>query len=311
MIPRLVPLLGSRDPHTGFQRAAALLGWTLLALAYAPAPAGAQSTERVLFVSVVDQAGRPVADVSSQAFTVRENGVAREVLRVGPATEPLQIAVLVDNSAAASPYISNIRDGLTAFVTAAHERAEIAIVSIADRPTIQCDYTRDLAALTKGATRIFSQSGSGAVLLDAISEVAQGMKKREMPRPVILLITTEGADFSNVHYDPVFDRLRDSGASLHALVVGSPADVDMSTDEARNREMVLARGTAGTGGRRDQVLAASALPGKLKDVAADLTHQYRVVYSRPASLIPPDKIEVAVKNPLWTARGIPARQGGS
>ena len=39
--------------------------------------------------------------------------------------------------------------------------------------------------------------------------------------------------------------------------------------------------TEATGGRYDNVLAASAMPDRLKQVANELTHQYLVTYARP------------------------------
>ena len=55
--------------------------------------------------------GAPVADLGPADFIVREDNVAREVLRVAPASEPMQIALLVDNSQAAEPFIRDYRAG--------------------------------------------------------------------------------------------------------------------------------------------------------------------------------------------------------
>jgi hypothetical protein len=49
----------------------------------------------------------------------------------------------------------------------------------------------------------------------------------------------------------------------------------------------------------------------LKDLAARLKTQYRVVYARPASLIPPEKIEISSAKPGLDARGAPARERAS
>ena len=71
----------------------------LLAVAFlAPVPLHAQSDEWTVYASVVDRTGTPVMGLSPADFAVRENGVAREILRVSPATDSLRIAVLVDTS---------------------------------------------------------------------------------------------------------------------------------------------------------------------------------------------------------------------
>ena len=40
----------------------------------------------------------------------------------------------------------------------------------------------------------------------------------------------------------------------------------------------------------------------MKQLAAELLHQYVVTYARPDTLIPPEKIEVTVTKPGLTAR---------
>jgi len=70
--------------------------------------------------------------------------------------------------------------------------------------------------------------------------------------------------------------------------------------------MVLDRGVELSGGAREQLLASMALESRLTLLANQLTHQYLVTYSRPESLIPPEKITVAVTKPGLKARGTPA-----
>jgi hypothetical protein len=278
----------------------------VLAALVAPA-ANAQPNLRSLYVSVLNDRGAPVPDLGPSDFIVREDNVAREVLRVAPATEPMQIALLVDNSVAASSYVPDIRRALHDFVTAMTTRSdtngrnEMAITTLADRPTIVTDYTTNAAELQKGVDRIFPQPGSGTLLLEGIIEVCKGFKAREAMRPVIVAITTEGPEFSDRMNDLVLEPLKASGAALHALVVG-PMSGGTST-AARERGIVLDQGTRLTGGRRDNVLASMSLPAKLKEVAAELTSQYRVTYARPQSLIPPERVTVAAARPGLTARG--------
>src|ERR1041385_8849275 len=89
----------------------------LLALAAGSSKlAFAQSDERVLYASAVDRNGDPVPNLTEKDFIVREDGQAREILHVVPDTDPLQIALLVDNSRAMRNNISDLRRTLTAFV---------------------------------------------------------------------------------------------------------------------------------------------------------------------------------------------------
>ena len=287
----------------------AALSLAACALAW-PGTLIAQAIQRSMYVSVLDEAGAPVPDLGPTDFVIREDNTAREVLKVVPAAEPMQIALLVDTSQAARDDIAHIRTALPPFVAAlTAARNEVALIAIGERPTVFTNYTTDPANLAKGIGRIWAMPDSGAYLLDAIVEVCQGFKKREATRPVIVSITTEGPELSNLHYEQVLEPLRASGAALHAITLGRPSG--SQSDEVRNRNVVLDEGPKTTGGHREDLLTSMALGGRLVQLANELTHQYRVTYARPQSLIPPERVTVAAAKPGLTARGtvIKEKQG--
>ena len=267
----------------------------------------AQALQRSVYVSALGQDGAPVSSLTPGDVAVREDKVAREILRISSADQPMQLALLVDNSQAAEPLVRDYREALPAFIKGvagdpSGAKHEISIITLADRPTINTDYTADIDRLTKGAQRIFASPGSGSLLLDGILEISQGFSKRRSPRPVIVAITTEGPELSDRHYDTVLEPLRASGAAFHVVSIGAPVNND------QNRSIVLQLGTRDSGGRYDTVLAGTALTGRLKQVAAELTHQFRVTYARPNTLIPPERVSVTAARPGLTVRGIPVKE---
>ena len=287
----------------------AFLALGLAALAAIPAVSQQDSPRRAaasdvrtrdVYVSVLDNKDVPVAGVAAADFTVREDGTAREVLRAGPATAPLQLILIVDDSEAMTPALQPMREGLTKFVDKLQGKAEIGIVTVGERPTSLVPSTTDANALKKGINRIFARSASGAYLLDGIQEVSQGFEKRKADRPVIVVVTMEGVEFSNLQYETVLKALDASGAALHVLSVGMPSS--SMADETRNLNAVVAEGTKRSGGRRDQVLAISGIPDALSRVADELLSQYVVTYGRPDKLIPPEKLQVTVSRPGVTVR---------
>ena len=82
-------------------------------------------------------------------FIVREDGSVREVLDVRPADKLMQIALLVDDSEAATEATSHLRDGLAALLERLHGKAEIALITIGERPTVVTQYTKDTELLKK------------------------------------------------------------------------------------------------------------------------------------------------------------------
>jgi len=264
----------------------------------------AQAVQKAMYVSVVDQAGAPVPDLGPSDFIVREDDVAREVLSVVPADEPMQVAVLVDTSGVASAQTSYLRDAVPTFVNALISGGagnQVAIVGFGERPTILVDYTSNRADLKKATDRIWANPMSGPYLLDAILEVSEGITKREARRPVIVAIAAEGQELSYRYHDQVLDQLRKSGAQLYVLMLGTP--YNRTNEAARSREIVVSRGPDDSGGRLEHLLTAIGLSSRLKLLADQLTHQYRITYSRPETLVPPEKVIVSAKGAGRTARG--------
>jgi Ca-activated chloride channel family protein len=276
----------------------ALLGLGSLSL---PVALSSQSAERTVYAAVLTKDGMPVTDLTARDFIVRENDLEREVLRVSRATDPFQMAVLVDNSEALNPYLVDVRAGLAEFIREMGGQNEIALVGFGQRPTILVDYTRDVKKLSDGASRVFPETLSGGYLLDAILEIGRGLKKREGGRRAMVVIgTTRGQEFSERYHRYVLDELRDSGATLHAYMIG-PAN-SLIDDNARERSLTLDQGARMTGGRQEDLLTSSSLPGKMRELAAEIKNQYAVVYSRPQSLVPPDSIDVGVRRPELVVR---------
>lgn len=264
-----------------------------------------------MYVSVLDRSGAPVMDVAPSDLTIREDGIEREILRIVPADDPMQIALMVDDSQASEEFIRDYRLGLAAFVTKvlqtspARGRHQIALIGLASRPTIITDYTSDAAQLQHGIDRVFHQSRTASYLLDAIIEISNGLMRRQALRPVIVAVVTEGPEYSERPYPDVLTPFRASGAALHAISIGRPSNADA------DRNIVLQRGSEQSGGQLDLLLASTALEDRMQQLATELTSQYRVVYARPQSLIPPDRVTVSAAREGLTVRGMVAQDSDS
>jgi hypothetical protein len=267
----------------------------------------AQASERVLYVTALDEKSKaPIETLTPADIRVTEDDRAREVVRVTPATTPMPVAVLVDNQIGAQATIADLRNALASFLPRMAAVGPVALITLADRPTIAQDYTTDADKLTRAATRVFAQPDSGATLLDAIVEVSRGIGRREEDRAAIVVVTTELTEFSNLHFSQVIDALEESGAMLSAVVLTN-LRVSNQSDPWRNRAVVLDRGVRESGGIRVDVLTSVSYTGALAQIADALTHQHRVVYARPEQLIPPERITVAATRDGITVTGAPAR----
>jgi VWFA-related protein len=259
----------------------------------------AQSDERIIYTSVVDKDGAPVLDLDAQDFVVREDGVAREVLRVARDTDPLQIALLVDNSAAMRNRVSQLRKAAAAFVGSVRDGVPIALITLAERPTIAAAYTADRGTVQKAVDKLFAYE-AGSYLLDGIAETSQALPQRQLWRSAIVVLTGLGPEMSYRQYTEVLRIFRDAGASLHVLQLGTGMG-------RREREIVIMTGTSETGGRFEEILSPTGFETKAAQLASELSNQYRVVYARPMRTIPPKQVQVSVKRGDLRARGMAAK----
>jgi len=264
----------------------------------------ASASDQRIYVSVLDQQDNPVVGLAADAFIVREDGIRREVLSVTKATGSFQIALVIDNSEAVRPYLRDLRAGLESFVKMMAGSHEMALFTIGDRPTIVTDYRNNPEELQAAVKRIFPRPMSGGHLLDTILNASRGLSRRNTTRPIILVVTAEGVDYSSRSYQSVLQSVDESGASLHAVVLTS-SGAGLGTN-ARYRDMVLDRGTERTGGKRHDLLRGQRLQETLEALARELLNQYLVVYARPDMLVPPDRVEIEMSDASWVARGNPA-----
>jgi hypothetical protein len=267
----------------------------------------AQATERVLYVTALDAKTKaPVETLTPEDLRITEDGRGREILRVTPASSPMPIAIVVDNQQAAQATIADLRRALSSFVREVAGLGPVALISVADRPTILQDYTTDVDRITKATERVFAQPDSGATMLDAIVEVSKGLKRREEDRAAIVLVSMELTEFSTLHFAQVLDGLKEGGAMMSGVVLLNQRGSNQ-TDAARNRAVVLDRGIRESGGTRVDVLTSIGYPQALSQIAAALKHQHRVVYARPQQLIPPERIEAQAVKDGVTVSAAPAR----
>jgi VWFA-related protein len=259
-----------------------------------------EARDRTIYVAALDAKGAPVTGLTATDFAVREDGVAREVLKAAPATAPMQVMLVVDDSEAITPMVSEFRDALHAFVNALAGKAQIGLVTFGERPTSVAPLAMDPAPVTKAIDRLFARPHSGAYLTDAIYDVATGMTKRKDDRPVIVVVTAEGVQYANVLHDRALKQLEASHSTLHVVAIGTP-NLEMDHD-TRERNLLIADGTEQTGGRREQLVTQLGLKDRMLQLASDLTNQYELTYARPESLIPPEKIQVTSTRPGVTVR---------
>ncbi len=272
------------------------LGVALALLLGVGHPVFAQADQRVFYASAVDKNGAAITGLTEKDFIIREDGQAREILSVVADLDPLQVSLMVDNSAPRRDDLLELRWALAAFVDNMRSDVQIELITLGARPTVRVPFTADHAALKKSIDNLFVEPGSGNMLLDGINEMSVELERRPDTRSVMVVITGPD-DLSYSESQEVPASFVFSGAMLNILRLGP--------DTMSHRlEMVLSKATSETGGRNEIVLSAMALPAKAAQLAKEISSQYKITFARPARLIPPKKTEIFSRNANVRARGM-------
>jgi len=253
-----------------------------VALSALLAPAASQSQKNIL-VTVLDQSGAPVKDVMPADLAVQEDQSTREVVSVKPATDPMTIAILVDNT---KPTIGKtaptqeLRAALNTFVKTiqtASPESQIGIWEFAgagvmtQKPTVKTD------DLTKKINRMFPAQQPSGVMLEALVDASKELSKKGIgPRRVILSVSFNSPEVSEIDPREVAMAMRKAGVAYWALTISGG-------DGSASRELIMNNVTQASGGMRLTGVTAISLEAQAKSIADALLSQYLVTYASPGA----------------------------
>jgi hypothetical protein len=239
---------------------------------------GQKGLTRSLFMSVVDESGKPLAPAEVGDVLIREDNTDRRVVQVKPASQPLSVALLID-TANVENSVQDLRAAVRSFsreLLAKSPEASIALMEFGQAAMPLSGYTQGFAELDKAANLIVSRPNVGSVLLEALGRGNKELSERPSPRRAIVSVNFEPSDEQS-REDPkkVQDAFAISGAQLWAV------SVQQGSLKAAKRDTVLNKFAQITGGQREFLVGISAVEAQLKTFAGILASQFEVVYERP------------------------------
>ncbi len=213
----------------------------VLALACTLGPAEIQATraQEHVFVTVVDDKGRPVQGLNVSDFVVQIDGVAQEIIRAEPATTPLSIVLLTDRLGLNPNYTPfDLRQALADFVRVVRTgspEAKFALTTF-DGPVVQLTkFTSAPGELDRALGRL-SSIVTTAAIVDGVSEATKQLAAAPTERRAVLVVVSSyRLDQSNLRTDLVGEQLRMSKGSLWAVEVR--ADRGNFTSQAREETL--------------------------------------------------------------------------
>ena len=261
--------------------------------------------DKSLFVSVLDENGRPVRQFTADDIMIREDQQDRQVVAVKPASQPISVAFLIDTAqgkrvtdAYGTPeeYVRDMRVSADAFIKqllSLSPDASIMMMEFGQAAIPMTKFTSDPTELGKAVNKIVARPGVGSVLGEALEASNKELAERPGGRRAIVSINLEPSD------EQSFERGRQIAESF-ALSGAQLWSISVQRGGLKNskRDVVLNDFAKASGGQRDFVVGISAVPDILKAYANALAMQYEVVFKRPENAKAAKVIQVGTRQGL-------------
>ena len=274
-----------------------------------PAHARAAREQQQMYVTVTDNKGKPVKNLTSADFAISIDGAAQEIVDVKPATDPASVVILTDRLGLTPTYGPlDIRQALSDFIKVlrtAQPDTKFALTTF-DGPVIQVTKFHDCPIRARQAARpvVHDRPGRRAARRPAGCRAGTCFTAPSERRVIFTVYAGYRPDISAVRTDAAAEMLRLSRASLWAIEVLVNETANYS---GTSREIVVDRGGALSGGMKDVVASSSGMDSMAKRMAELIGAQYAVTYA-PAGGSATSKVAVGVRGtglhvlaPGWSA----------
>ena len=181
-------------------------------------------------------------------------GAAQEGAQPG---DPMRIVILVDNSQTPLEPLPQIRRGLQQFVNALPPNHELMLVTTGGAMNIRVQPTRDYVEIQEAVGEINFMRSSGNALIGSIQEVYDRyLRTVERRFPMIVIVSTDGADFSQRVTDKTVNEML-QGLTKSGVLVNAVLLTSTGTSLIRNITLEMIKRT---GGAYESATIATALP---------------------------------------------------
>ncbi|HEU4938759.1 MAG TPA: VWA domain-containing protein [Vicinamibacterales bacterium] len=262
-----------------------------------PFAAAAGAITRTVYVTITDDKGAAVTDLTPANFKVKEGGKDREIVKAAPATVKPRLALMIEERLVGD---YQARLGLFEFVKRMNGIAEISLIGIGLSNTTIVPFVTDTNALLKGINELTLNGQPTSNLTECLADMAKIFQKEKPERPVMVVVAFSGGQAGGASAHAALTEIRQSGATLYAVTFGPPSSSNNNNpnlgtmgDES-GREQVLGDGAKQSGGRRTEVVTTAAIQKALQQVADDLAAQYQISYALPDGVKPDKRFNVSI-----------------
>jgi Ca-activated chloride channel family protein len=284
---------------------ASVLTWAVLLDAQQGGTVFRSATQMVpVYVTVVDESGHLVTDLTRDDFEVFDNGRSQTIAQFSSAIQPISIVVMLDMSGSMTGNIPLLRQAAVQMFTRLLPSDQARIGSFGDRITISDHFTNDQNELIRSLWNDLVPGG-GTPLWAAVNIAMTALTHLEGRR--VVLVLTDGKDTgavwgmpgrSTITLQDVVRRAQVEEYLLYAIglqsrgMSGHYGRAALDEPDPGLREL-----SAETGGGYFELHEADALGPAFARVADELHRQYLIGFVAPEADGRLHQITVNVKRP--------------
>ncbi len=247
-------------------------------------------------VTVNDPLNRPVTGLDRENFRVYDDRAEQTITTFAMDDAPVAVGLVFDTSGSMGEKLRRSRMAAREFFRLANDEDEFFLVEFSDAPHLEVPLTRNTGDIENQLT--FSKSKGSTALLDAILLALHEMKKSNLDKKALLIISDGGDNHSRYTPSEIQQIVRESDVLIYSVGIFGGG----GTPEEYGGPGLLTHISEQTGGRMYPASAAE-LPDIARAIGIDLRNRYILGYS-PKSQVPDGRYHrVDVK--LVPPRGLP------
>ncbi len=227
-----------------------------------------------VFVTVTDQNGAPVAGLTKDNFSLREDGQVQKIAVFDKESAmPLSIALTVDTSLSTRHDLPLEQAAAKRFVHAIMRPVDaLSVYAFSEVVQQATSFTPDVKRIDEGIDHI--RMGAATALYDAIYLVSRALDRRQ-GRKVIVLITDGGDTISKTDYKEAARAAEEAEAIVYSIIV---VPIENSAGRETGGEHALIQLSEDTGGKYYYATSVSQLDAAFQKISDELRTQYLLAY---------------------------------
>jgi Ca-activated chloride channel homolog len=249
-----------------------------------PQPSFRAGVELVsLNVTVIDAAQKYVTDLSSDDFSVFEDGVKQDVTFFNRTNLPIALALLLDTSASMETKLATAQEAAIGFARRLRAQDLAEVIDFDSRVVVLQPFTSSAGELEQAIRK--TSAGGSTSLYNAVYIALKDLKKAvarntdEIRRQAIVVLS-DGEDTSSLlPFEEVLDLSKRSETAIYSIGLRNAEGPSTSMKGFKEAEFVLRQFAQETGGRAFFPTQVAELTNIYAQIADELSSQYTVGYS--------------------------------